>query len=83
MTPEQKAKELVDKFKVITIGIIHTDSEGDAAICNGNMINYDAVQCAIICVGELILEHTFTFPRTWNSERKEYWESVRNHLTNI
>lgn len=42
MTPEEKAKELVDKFNKIHI-----------------LNNYDAKQCALIAVNEMIEESSF------------------------
>lgn len=36
-----------------------------------------AKKCAIKCVEELIKEHTYTSPISWNVKQKKYWESVK------
>ena len=43
MTPKEKAKELVDRFKQYSSGNVGGDSE-----------KYTAKQCALICVDEMI-----------------------------
>jgi len=43
MTPKEKAKELVDRFKQYSSGNVGGDSE-----------KYTAKQCALICVEEMI-----------------------------
>jgi len=55
MTAEKKkAKELIDKFTNLSIDILHTDCEGDAAIASGNPTIKDAKILAILCVDEIL-----------------------------
>jgi len=51
---KKKAKELIDKFTNLSIDILHTDCEGDAAIASGNPTIKDAKILAILCVDEIL-----------------------------
>ena len=57
MTPQEKAKELVDKFTVV-----------------GLQQRNEGVQCALICVDEII-ENYDTF--------LAYWQEVKQHIQNL
>ena len=65
MTPKEKAKELVDKM--------HSKMYSDGI--------YDAKQCALICVDEIIEEI-----KEWNmsvidyQNRIEYWQEVKQEI---
>lgn len=64
MTSEDKARELVEKFNIISCPT------------NGwySMSNYQSIQCAIIAVDEVIYNILNFDPSI------DYWKSVKQHL---
>lgn len=71
MSPEQKAKELVEKFDKLKLYNAH------AAISEEKE---HAKQCALICVMEQLEEHSC---QTLNNERWEFWKEVKTHLEKL
>lgn len=78
MTPEQKAKELVEKFKV------HTKMWDDYR--GFEVDEYSAKECALIAVEEILKEHCH------ESENKNpiaqerwiaYWVEVKEEITKL
>ncbi len=74
MTAEEKAKELVDKFKP------HTRTFDETRGWEDNL--HDASQCALIAVEEILLNNF------WESELSKnnyfiYWNDVKSHLQNL
>jgi hypothetical protein len=61
MTPKDKAKELVNRFRI-----------GDR-----NMKS-KAIQCALICVDEMLRE----IPKRFDSEER-YWEDVKKEIEKL
>lgn len=79
MTPKEKAKELVEKYR--DVSIIFVDSiEGT---CDMRMNNEDTKECALIAVEEVL----FILPYTCNCEDIEsstwFYESVKQELENL
>lgn len=78
MNPKEKAEELVEKYKDYVCGYI-----GSSMLTNTEypeQILKQAKQCAIIAIDELINEHTFKFPLSWNVKRLGYWKQVKSEL---
>ena len=70
MTPQEKAKELVEKFIPMT-------KDWDEQ--NGYLINEGkAKECALIAVDEIIKEH---YPQ--DAKRCEYWNQVKTEIEKI
>lgn len=69
MTPQETARELINKFRRIT------DEKGLRAI----KLEY-AKQCALITVDELIEEAHFTDDYY---DRQEYWEEVKKEIEKL
>lgn len=42
-----------------------------------------AKQCALVAVCELIEEHTWKSPISWNVKRKQYWQQVKEELEKL
>jgi hypothetical protein len=70
MIPEQKAKELVKKFRIYAFT---TDWDYEAKGAKNEYHN--AEKCAIIAVDEILDEY-------WSHdiERKEYWQQVKTEI---
>jgi hypothetical protein len=68
MTPKEKAEELVKNFKKNTRAFNETNGWEDSS--------YDAKQCALICVYEIliVLENERVF------ESIDYWEEVKKEI---
>lgn len=81
---KKKAKELIDKFTNLSIDILHTDCEGDAAIASGNPTIKDAKILAILCVDEIISElATINNNESFNvSKYGNYWQQVKQDIIN-
>ena len=64
MTPKEKAKELVDRFKKLD-----TTFDGVDVLC------HEAKQCALICVDEILKTHPnsnfMPIINEWNEVKKE------------
>lgn len=73
MTPEEKAKELIEKFM-----------NGIWENGNPNHVKEHATQCAIIAVEEILNEQVKVDYLTDAAyiEQKSYWNEVLNHLKN-
>ena len=76
MTPKEKAKELVDKYKE---HIIETDDY---------FINSGAKKCALIAVDEMLNDYSYMQNvRNANSNqihsRRVYWQEVKQEIKNI
>ena len=69
MTPKEKAKELVDKFYYIP------NSQGIFM-----MQDYQAKECALIAVDEIILEmNSVMLPNPF----KQYWQEVKQEIEKV
>lgn len=71
MTPKEKAKELVEKFKPLAHKNFTMRNDGEME---------KAKQCALICVMEQLEEHSC---QTLNSERHAYWQSVKTEIEKL
>jgi len=67
LSPREKAKELVDKFKYYS-DVNH----------NGNFEN--AKQCAIIAVDEILNDDMFGMEEECFEKRINYWEDVKKEI---
>jgi hypothetical protein len=79
MTPQEKAKELVNKFRPYT-KIIVADAE----------YIEDTKKCALIAVDELIKEARFSsvyieevFFTTGYYDKQDYWQEVKQEIENL
>ena len=76
MTPEEKAKELVDKMYMCDM---NCEEEAMA------MLYPHAIQCALIAVDELIESHlvlTTTHDLKPSIRCKRYWQEVKQEIEN-
>ena len=76
MTPKEKAKELIEKFKPMCLNVKDTGIiNGLATVMNDDVINfYSAKECALIAVEELIRAD-------WQCE--PYWQEVKHEIENL
>ena len=70
MTPNEKAKDLVDKFY----------HHGMATITTKRQAHNDAKQCALIAVEEILKEVT---PKISYIHQHEYWQEVKNEIEKL
>lgn len=75
MTPKEKAKELINKFKPLCVNVKHTGIlDGLATVMNDDFINLIAAkQCALIAVDEII-EVAY-----WNNV-KDFYREVKQEI---
>ena len=69
MTPKEKAKELVDIYKIFVIG------RNDSVIEKQN-----AKQCALIAVDEIIASNPIAFDEEDNCIEKNWWKEVKQQI---
>lgn len=75
LSPEEKIKELIEKFKPHIK--VFTDHYGNEDKTKTNMA---AKQCALILCDEMLDEHDFKFTIKWNITRTTYWQQVKDYL---
>ena len=76
MTPKEKAKELVDKFKNYSW---MSDIEG----CEESSINESAKQCTLIAVDEIIAQIEPSVSMDVISSRIKYWQEVKTEIEKL
>ena len=77
MTPKEKAKELIEMF------IFFASNEGtteDGFIYSDEMQMFNAKQCALIAVDEIINNDGFT---KHDDYLTEYWQKVKQEIENL
>jgi len=72
MTPQEKAQELVSKFKEVEIYLSIEPTDIDLKIKYITSSSYTAKQCALIAVDELLKECRL--------ERDWYWDRVKTEI---
>jgi len=72
MTPQEKAQELIDKFKIFVIG------SSDSLIENEN-----ARHCALISVNEIIEANPIAFDEDENCIAKQWWQEVKTEIEKL
>ena len=87
MKASEKAKELVDRmYKLLTRDYADNDY---AQIVANKMWYYEAIQCALICVDQILKEvRDFcdinnTDDRLTYDDRMEYWLEVRDEIEKL
>jgi hypothetical protein len=73
MTPKEKAEELVDKFKRYAY---YPTTNDDVLFVN--QLNYNAKQCALIAVNEILNAVTAIADK-----RYDYWKEVKQELEKL
>jgi len=76
MSPQDKAKQLVEKYLNLSVNVIHTDCEGDISIAAGTPTQSHAKQCALIAVDEMIktaeiFDYCETIVKNYNEVKTE------------
>ena len=86
MTPKEKAKELINKFKPLCVNVKHTGIfDGLATVMNDDFINLIAAkQCALIIVDEIYkLRMTHGQHLDYDLDKinyYSYWEEVKTEI---
>jgi hypothetical protein len=89
MTPKEKAKELVEKFKPMCHNVKHTGIlDGLATVMNDDIINfYAARECALIVVNEIIEQYEFDVASDVKNRRfmdkLNYWDEVKQEILKL
>jgi UDP-N-acetylmuramoylalanine-D-glutamate ligase len=82
MTPQEKAKELVEKYWNLPTQF-HYVIDG-VVFVNDSHINYKtAKQCALIAVDEIIISDWFIPTKEYLNAWKNYWEQVKNEIKKL
>jgi hypothetical protein len=82
MTPKQKAKDLVDKYR-IKVSVFFTE-DSIPRIVNAEIILKSAKQCALIAVDECINIHfNLESDRNGIGESFKYWQEVKQEIINL
>ena len=82
MTQEEKAKELVDRFKSLS----KKKCDCMEAMCTCfKMYNYKAKQCALICVDEIlgIMELWSIVPDIYFKRTELFWQEVKQQIEKL
>lgn len=74
MTPKEKAKELIERFKKVEVVLFGCAERGNPCIISGKMLNHATCESALICVDEII-----NLCAAGLSETK-YWLEVRKEI---
>lgn len=78
MTPEEKAKELVESFKQHS----YYDAHDLTTRSQRERSNRDsAIECALICVNEII--KAVNFPSPEMEHQKNHWQSVKEEINRL
>jgi hypothetical protein len=80
MTPQEKAKELVEKYLDTIIHFPYIDTEDGNCIGAGYMTHNSAKQCALIAVDEILGAIKEIFETLDTIEEKKYWQEVKQEL---
>lgn len=56
MTPKEQAKQLIDKLTSQRISVLHIDTDGDAAIADGQITMQSAKALALLFVEQIEVE---------------------------
>jgi hypothetical protein len=78
MTPEEKSKELIEKYKSIYVTVDGCKDGGNPCIITNNMFTNAAARCAKIAVEEMINDCDASSP--FETTRLAYWNEVLTHL---
>jgi ABC-type uncharacterized transport system ATPase component len=73
MTPKEKAKELVEKFKITSLAFLDGSERANAIGKN----------CALLAVGEILLDYTLTFRDKQMHKSYEYWQKVKKEIEQL
>lgn len=82
INPKEKAVELVENFLKTRL-TIYTKMDSIPTKLSDYPDKETAKKCALICVDEIIEEHTWKNPITWNKVRKKCWEQVKSEIKNL
>jgi len=75
MTPQEKAKEILDKYLYLKINLPFIDVDGCDSIASGEMTYKSAKQCALIAVSEILI--------FCNKKDMAYWYEVKSEITKL
>jgi len=76
MTPKEKAKELVEKFKKVELYDSMEPTDLDCKIENITSSSFTAKQCALICLEELFINNT-------KESKHNYWIDVKEEIEKL
>ena len=83
MTPQEKAKELIEEYLNLPINFPYIDTIDKQCIGSGYMTYYSAVKCAIIAVDEMIKEFKKSDSLYATKFLADYWQSVKTELEKL
>lgn len=77
-TPKDEAKRLIELFiPSAKVSLVFIEGEGWKS-----EVDYWAKQAALLCVDEMIKEHTHKYPIVWNNLRNNFWKQVKTEIEN-
>jgi hypothetical protein len=75
MTPQEKAEELVEKFRLNVL-----DYE------NNGLNSFKAKQCALIAVDEIMYNNLMEYPQhsmIYSPHKNDYWQEVKQEIEKL
>jgi hypothetical protein len=82
MIPQEKAREMVNKYLNTSIDFMYIDSQDGNCIGTDCMTHYSAVKCALIAIEEILKAidwHEFEQP----NEEYDYWNEVKQEIEKL
>lgn len=76
MTPKEKAKELVDKFKEVNVQYVLNGMANTADVLD------EAKECASIAINEILIAVKFTNDSKYYVNQSEYLQQVKEEIKN-
>ena len=76
MTPKEKAKELVEKFKQVELFDSNEPTDLDCKIEDITSSSFTAKQCALICLEELFINNI-------KESKHNYWIDVKEEIEKL
>jgi len=84
MTPKEKMRELIEKFKKQDITLIFINENNESLLVTDNMTYHSAKQCALIAVDEILFQYTTLNSDLVNwiykTDKVVYWQQVRKEI---
>jgi hypothetical protein len=77
MTPQEKAKEFIEKYQSIAVTVVGC-GDRNPCIVNNIMLTKSAAQCALVTVDEIL-------SLCWggNKVAEDYWQEVKKEIENL
>jgi hypothetical protein len=76
MTPKEKARELIDKFA-------NFECDDNYEVFESSISSIEAIQCALICVDELMKDNAINEEIVNGGLNFQYWKEVKKEIEKL